>query len=308
MGKIGGEPVSMEGLTFQLEDASADAPSGPDSERAAMIARLTAELLGTRPEETERDLTFTWGEDAPEAWRSKEARLLVEIEAVRERKVPALDDEFARDTGEAETLDEYRALVRGKMLEVDGERVQQELRRAVEKALVEANPIEVSATLVEKQLNSVMERAMGAFQMRGVSPDTFGMDDEKLRDTFRNSAVQEVKKTLLIDALARKLDVQVSDEEVDERLREIAEARGESLERVRAEYDKNGGTETLRAVMREEKVLDLLCERAHVTTVEGSDQAAGQDPENSDESDAGPVAGEADDAQAEADDTEQKEP
>ncbi len=285
MGKIGGEPVSMEGLTFMLEEPKDDAEPAPDPERAAMTAKLTAELVGTKPEDTERDLAFTWGDDAPEAWASKEAQLLVEIEAVRERKTPELNDELARDVGEAETLDEYRELVRKQLLEADEERVKQDLRVAVEDALIEKNPIEVSNTLVEKQLNSVMERASMAFQMRGISPDALGMDNEKLRDQFRESAEKEVKKTLLTDAVARKLDVKISDEDLEERLKEIAEARQESLERVKAEYEKNAGSEALRVVMREEKVLDLLLERAHVTTVEGTDPSETEASENAEKSD-----------------------
>jgi len=307
MGKIGGEPVSMEGLTFQLQDPDADQEPGPDAQRAAMITKLTAELLGTRPEDNERDLEFSFGEDAPEKWQSKEAQLLVDIEAVRERKKPDLDDDFARDVGEAETLDAYRVIVRDQLLEADAERVQQDLRTSMEDALIEKNPIEVSPTLVERQLNSVMERAQMAFQMRGVSPESLGMDNEKLRDQFRDSAEKEVKKTLLTDSLARKLEVKVTDEELDERLREIAEARSESLERVKAEYDKNAGSEALRVVMREEKVLDLLLERAHVTSVEGSDHAETKDPENAEKSSADRVDEDGPEAQPEADDSEQKE-
>lgn len=307
MGKIGGEPVSMEGLTFQLQDPDAEHEPSADAERAAMIAQLTVELLGTKPEENERDLDFSFGENAPEQWQSKEAQLLVEIEAVRERKTPEIDDDFARDVGEAETLEEYTEFVRKQLLEVDAERVKQDLRSSVEDALIEKNPIEVSATLVEKQLNSVMERAQMAFQMRGISPDALGMDEDKLRDQFRDSAEKEVKKTLLTDSLARKLEVKVTDEELNERLQEIAEARSESLERVKAEYEKNSGNEALRVVMREEKVLDLLLERAHVTTVVGSDEAETEDLENAEKSRVDLVNGDASEAQPEADDSEQKE-
>ena len=307
MGKIGGEPVSMEGLTFQLADPDGENEAGPDPERAAMIAQVTGALLGTKPEVTERDLTFTFGEDAPEKWQSKEAQLLVEIEAVRERKSPELDDEFARDVGEAETLEEYKVLVQKQLLEADEERVKQELRQAVEDALIEKNPIEVSPTLVERQLNSVMERAQMAFQMRGISPDALGMDSEKLREQFRDSAEKEVKKTLLTDSLARKLEVKVSDEELEGRLKEIAEARSESLERVKAEYEKNAGSEALRVVMREEKVLDLLLDSAHVTTVEGSDEADTEDPENAEKSTADAGSEDTSEASSDTDDSKPKE-
>ena len=146
-----------------------------------------------------------------------------------------------------------------------------------------------------------------AFQMRGISPDALGMDNEKLREQFRDSAEKEVKKTLLTDSLARKLEVKVSDEELEGRLKEIAEARSESLERVKAEYEKNAGSEALRVVMLEEKVLDLLLDSAHVTTVEGSDEADTEDPENAEKSTADAGAEDASEAPSDTDDSEPKE-
>jgi FKBP-type peptidyl-prolyl cis-trans isomerase (trigger factor) len=214
-------------------------------------------------------------------------------------------DELATKTAQSVEANDLQAAIDN--LDEEGGPSQRLMRRAVEEALIEKNPVEVSSTLVERQLNSVMERAQMAFQMRGISPDVFGMDNEKLRDQFRSSAESEVKKTLLTDALAKKLDVKVSDEELEERLKEIAEARSESLERVKAEYEKNAGSEALRVVMREEKVLDLLLDSAHVTTVQGSDEAETEDPENAEKSSTDAVKEDGSEAPSESEDSEQKE-
>jgi len=268
MGKVGDEPVSMEHLAFLMpEDDDPDSIRLTDPEQKAMAWELAKQLRDTSAEPGERDLKITFGDDAPEPWQGKTAQLLVEVETVRERQVPELDDDFAKDTGEADTLDEYRDKVRAQLLEAEQAQAKQDQRRQIEDKLIEANPIEVTSTLVEKQLNSVMDRARMAFQLRGVSPDALGLDDDSMRDKFRDSAEKEVKKTLLTDAVARAEKVEISDEELDARLAEIAEARGESPARVKAEYEKEGHLEGLRVVMREEKVIDLLLERAHVTTV-----------------------------------------
>lgn len=268
MGKVGDEPVSFEHLAFALpKEGDRDSIRLTDPQQAAMAWALSNELRGTSAEPGERDLEITFGDDDPEPWQGKTAQLLVELETVRERIVPELDDDFAKDTGEADSLEEYKDKVRKQLLEADENQVKQELRQAIEEKLIEANPIEVTSTLVEKQLNSVMDRARMAFQMRGVSPDALGLDSDAMRDKFRESAEKEVKKTLLTDAVARAEKVEISDEELDARLTEIAEARGEAMARVKAEYEKEGHLEGLRVVMREEKVIDLLLDRAHVTTV-----------------------------------------
>ena len=171
MGKIGGKPVSFENLAFRMNDPEAPLDQGAgDPERTAMVNLLSAQLMGKPASAGEHDLAFEFDETAPDAWQSKSAQLLVELQAVRERKIPTIDDDFARDIGEADSLDEYKALLRKQLLEMDEQRVQQELRQQIENELIEKNPIEVSQTLVEKQLNSVMERASMAFQMRGISP------------------------------------------------------------------------------------------------------------------------------------------
>lgn len=268
MGKVGDEAVSMEHLAFLMPEPESDAPPRlADPKQAAMAKALMGALRGKPASAGEIDLELTFDDGAPEAWRGKAAQLLVELQAVRERKVPTLDDEFAKDTGEADTLEAYREIVRKRLLEADEAEVKGELRRQLEDKLVEANPIEVTSTLVERQLNAVMERARLAFQVRGVPMDALGMDNEELRGKFRASAEKEVKKTLLTDALARQLEVKVTEEELDARLQEIAEARGESAPRVRAEYEKEGHLEALRVVLREERVIDLLLSKARVTTI-----------------------------------------
>lgn len=277
MGKVGTEAVSMEHLAFLMPAPDDDTPPRlKDQNQAAMAQRLAKELRGKTAQAGEIDLTVTFDDTAPEAWRGKEAQLLVDLQAVRERKIPVLDDEFAKDTGEADNLAEYRETIRVKLQEAAEEEVKRDLKRQLEDKLVEANPIEVTSTLVERQLNAVMDRARLAFQIRGLPMDSLGMDNEGLRDTFRASAEREVKKTLLTDSLARKLEIKVSDEDLDKRLTEIAEARGESLARVKAEYEKEGHLEALRVVIREEKVIDLLLTKAHVTK---ATEADGNGPE-----------------------------
>jgi trigger factor len=287
MGKVGDEAVSMPQLVFALPEAGEEQEGIGlrDPQQAAVARALAPELRGAPAEPGERELEITFGDDAPEPWPGQTARLLVELQAVRERKVPELDDEFAKETGEADTLEEYKEQVRKKLLEADESRVKQEMRQQLESRLIEANPIEVTDTLVEKQLNSVMERARMAFQLRGISAEALGMDDASMRETFRDSAEKEVKKTLLTDAVGKAEQIEVTEEELEARLTELAEAQGESVARLRAEYEKGGNLEGLRVVMREEKVIDLLLDRAHVTTVSEAEYEAAkrEDDEKSDE-------------------------
>jgi trigger factor len=133
-------------------------------------------------------------------------------------------------------------------------------------ALIERNPLELSPVVIEKQLDASMERARLAFQMRGLDSVAMGYGNDRLRTELRPEAEREVKKTLLLDAVAKQEQVEATDEDVTARLQEIATARGESVERVRSDYEKRGSIESVRALVREEKVLDLLLSKARVTT------------------------------------------
>jgi trigger factor len=266
MGKVGDAAISEEKLTFQVvaPDVTPKQLSA-GLERAALVVALSKVLVGTEAKTGERDLEVTFGDEAPEAWQGKTATLLFEVKAVREAKQPALDDAFARETGDADTLAEYRVLLRERLMDREEREIQKELRRQVGDALVEQNPFEVSGTVIEKQLHATLERTKLALQMRGINADDVGLSEEKLRTELRGESEKEVKRTLLLDAIANRENVQVSEAELDARLKELADGQGESVARLRADYEKHGSLESIRLILREEKVLDLLLSRAHVT-------------------------------------------
>ena len=268
MGKVGSEAVSEDKLTFEIlapEVKAADLQSAsPD--RASLVVLLSAQLAGSEAKTGEREVTATFGEDAPEKWRGQAANLLVEVTSLQEVKQPALDDDLVKDLGETGTLAEYRETLKTRLLERDESRVKDEERRHVVDALIERNPLELSAVLVEKQLDASLERARMAFQMRGLDSAALGYGDDRLRDELRPEAEREVKKTLLLDAIAKQEKIEATDDDVTTRLQEVAAARGESVERVRSDYEKRGSIESVRALVREEKVLDLLLSKARVTT------------------------------------------
>jgi trigger factor len=268
MGKVGSEAVSEDKLTFEIlapevkvADLGAASP-----ERAALVILISAQLAGSEATPGEREVTATFGDDAPEKFKGQTANLLVEITSLQEVKQPALDDDLVKDLGETGTLAEYRETLRKRLLERDESRVKEEERRHVVDALIERNPLELSPVVIEKQLDASMERARLAFQMRGLDSVAMGYGNDRLRTELRPEAEREVKKTLLLDAVAKQEQVEATDEDVTARLQEIATARGESVERVRSDYEKRGSIESVRALVREEKVLDLLLSKARVTT------------------------------------------
>jgi trigger factor len=194
----------------------------------------------------------------------KPVKLVVTFKEVREKQMPALDDEFAKDTGEADTLAELRDKIRARLLEEDEKRAKQELRRDLVKELLKRNSFAVAPALVERQLDALIQRAKLGLAIQGVDVRSLPVDEQRLRDELREQANDEVRAAFLVDAIADKEKVEVTEADLEKRLAEMAAAREKSVARLRAELQKEGRLDGVRHQLREEKTLDLLLTRAKI--------------------------------------------
>jgi trigger factor len=262
LGKVGDRPVDRQNLMVDLSD-----------EERAYVPGLAAKLLGLPLAPGEHQVSFDVppapeGDDVIEARKQlagQRAELKVIVREVREKQTPALDDEFAKDTGEAETLDALRTKLREKLLADDAEQVKLELRQALVKELLSRNEFVVASALVDRQLEATMQRARMGMAMRGIDVSKVSLDEAKLREELRPQASEEVRAAFLLDAIADKEKVESTEADLEKRLAEIAKLRDKSVPRLRAELQKDGRLDGLRHQLREEKTLDLLLGRANIS-------------------------------------------
>ncbi len=261
MGKLGDRPFSVEDVQVEIGSPKREALPG-----------LGKALLGVPLAEKERDVVFDLPADfGDEESRGesggKKARLLVTIKDAREKSIPALDDEFAKDTEEADTLAELRVVVRHRLEEAARRHSDSELRDALVKELLARNPFEVSPALVERQLDAVMARAHQELRQSGIDLHAHPEQEEGLREKARGAAGDNVRTALLLEAIARREAIDVTDADMEKRLAEVAAAqgRGGNVARVKAELAKEGRISALRLALREEKTLDLLISKATIT-------------------------------------------
>jgi trigger factor len=200
----------------------------------------------------------------PKELAGQKVELKITVKEAREKQQPALDDEFAKDTGEADTLAELREKVKARLVEADKEEATRELKRDLLKELLKKNPFAVAPALVERQLDTMIERAKLGMALRGVDVRNVNIDEQRLRDEMREQAHDEVRGAFLIDAIATKEKVEANEADLEKRLAEMAKAREQSVPRLKAELQKEGRLESLRHQLREEKCLDLLLGRAKI--------------------------------------------
>jgi trigger factor len=239
------------------------------------IPGLCQAFIGLPVKAKDHALAFTIpAEHARKELAGREAKLAITITDLREKLTPALDDDFAKDTGEADTLAELTAKIREKLLAADREKATRELRESAIKELRQKNPIQVSPALVDRQLDNVVDRVKLQLQIAGV--DVHNLDETRIREELKEVASDEVKGTLLLEAIGEKEAVKVDEADLEKRLAEIASVRDRSVAKLKAEYAKEGRLDAIRHALREEKTLDLILSRA---TISDAAPAAQPDPQ-----------------------------
>jgi trigger factor len=219
---------------------------------------LNAALVGMNPGET-KDVQLVYPADHTSAkLAGQTVDYTVTVKAVKTKVVPALDDEFAKDLGEFDSLDALRQRIRRQLEAQEDRRVDRDVKEALVQALVDKATFEVPDTLVERHMNARTEGLARELAMGGVDPSQANIDWKQFRESQREGAVKAAKADILLDEIARREKVDAQPAEVDAEIARYAERLSRPVEQVRAQMEKEGGLTGLRARIREDKTLDLL--------------------------------------------------
>jgi len=206
------------------------------------------------------------GEANDEQLAGKTADFQVTVRDIRHKVLPPLDDEFARDYGECDSLEELREKLRAE-LQSEIETLQNgPLKDQIMERLIEAHSFEVAPSMVDRELSYLMRRARSQRELSGTEapePTT-----EELREELTPPAERRVKVMLLIEKIAAAEGITASEEEVDTRVEALVRASGAQAASVREQYGQDWARETMRSQLVSEKTLDFLLEQADVTVVD----------------------------------------
>ena len=190
----------------------------------------------------------------------------VKLNEVRRKVLPALDDEFAKDVGDFESLAALRARVRADM-ETDAEqRAKQQVRTDLLKALGERVTFELPSSLVDREIDRRLEEFARRLIEQNVDPRKADIDWGQFREAQREPARSAVASALVLDELARRENLSVSPEDIDKEVEQFAARSGRTPAAVRAQLEKEGGLARLAASLRREKAVDFAMSRAKMTT------------------------------------------
>jgi trigger factor len=230
-----------------------------------VMPELEEAIIGLVPGGTRQARIRFPDDHRTEALRGKPGEATVTVREVKEKVLPALDDDFAKTVGAFETLEALRGEAR-KELEARRERENRAgLEEAVADALLAAHPFQVPEALVLRQVGHAIEHARERVRRQGVDPDKLPWDYKKLLEEMRPGAEKAVRRTLLLEAIAEKEGLLPTEADVDAEIERIAQASQRPAPAVRRMMEQSGDLDSLRFSMRERRVMDLLIERARVT-------------------------------------------
>jgi trigger factor len=215
-----------------------------------------------------KDFDVNYPADYPDAkLAGKLFHYSVDVLGIKTKKLPEINDEFAKDVSDATSLDELKTKIK-ESLEHERDHRQKDLQREkVIGELVKLHDFPVPESLVEHQMDVRLERVVRSLAQQGVDPRAVNIDWVTLRRRQEDRAKDDVKAELVIDRIATEEKIDVTDEELDHEIEHMAGHSGESAEAVRARLTKQGALDRMKAKLRSDKTIDWLAQNASVKTV-----------------------------------------
>ncbi|HEX2391341.1 MAG TPA: trigger factor [Solirubrobacterales bacterium] len=237
-----------------------------------LIEGFEEQLAGAASGE-ERQVEVTFPDDyQAEHLAGRDAVFEVKVKEVREKILPELDDDFASDASEFDTLEELRADIREKVGQALGSRAEEDFRVAAVDAAVDAATVEVPAGLVTARASERMERLERQLAGRGMDPAAFlqmqGKTREELIEESKPDAARELEREAVVSAIAEAEAIEVSDEEMVEALAHSAEHERTTPEKLLERLRKNGREAMIREDIRARKAIELVAEAARPIPLE----------------------------------------
>jgi trigger factor len=262
----GGEPVQADGVLCHV---------GAEE----TLEAFTENLRGASAGETKR-FRSEYPKDYPDPKLAGKAYdYTVEVQGLKEKKLPEANDEFAKDAASQSTelsgvtnLAELRAKIRA---DLDAAKDQQQAAQAREKILellVQRHDFPVPEALVESQMDTRLERVVRSLAAQGVDPRAVNVDWVSLRKRQHERALSDVRAELLLDRIATAEKIDATDEDLDKEIGTLAERSGESATALRARLTKQGALDRMKSKLRSDQTIEWLYRNARIETAAKSEK------------------------------------
>ena len=256
----GGEPLQADSVLCHI---------GADETMAPFNENLRGVNIGDH-----KDFDVPYPADYPDAKLAGNTyHYSVDVLGIKTKKLPDLNDDFAKDVSDATTLDELNKKIRESLEHQRDHKHKDLLREKVLAEIVKLHDFPVPQALVEHQMDVRLERVVRSLAQQGVDPRAVNIDWVSLRKRNEDRAKDDVKAELIVDRIATAENIDVTEEEVEHELEHLGSHSNESAEAIRARLTKQGTLDRMKAKLRSDKTLDWLAQNAKVSTTAAAAEA-----------------------------------
>lgn len=251
-GFIDGEPFEGgKGENYSLEIGS-----------GSFIPGFEDQLIGMKKGE-EKEIQVTFPEDYQvEELKGKEATFQVKLHEIKRKKLPELDDEFAKDVSEFDTLDEYKQDLRKKLEERAKQEEEAYKKDTVVEQAAENATMDIPQVMIDHEIDHMISELEQNLQMQGMNLDLYyqfsGTNEEELKERYKADAEKRVRISLTLEAIAKQENIEVSEKEVEEEIEKMAETYQRDKEEIRKLLTAQDNLDGIKNDLRIRKAVDLL--------------------------------------------------
>jgi trigger factor len=236
--------------------------------KAVISEDFDRQLTGMQPGGAREFKTRFDPEHPNEKLAGQEITFQVTLNEIRQEILPPIDDALAKKAGAYETLDELKKIIMENLKQGYEKRTEQELNEQVFSELIARTEFEVPDALVEMELEGIIEEAERSFAYRNISLEEMGLSRESIAEKYRDTALKQVKRHLILDKIIDQETLSLSDEELENGLREMSENFNQPLEEIKKYYEQNKDKlEFLKHTLLEKNAIKLIIDSSTIKDV-----------------------------------------
>lgn len=248
---------SLSGLAETIDQDVQIQVSGADT-----LPAFNEALIGMNPDET-KPVDITYPDDyGQENLAGKTVKFELTPKTLRKKELPTLDDDFAKDLGDFQTVDELKEAVRKSIYGEKQYAAQQTAKEEIIDKLVETNDFPIPEAYIDRQIENQVRMQLSNLAGQGIDPNTIKLDWAKVKENQQEKATRNVRASLLLEKIAEKEGINATREEVDSEVQRISRREHEALAVTRAKLEKDGAIGRISSHIQTEKTLQFLFDNA----------------------------------------------
>jgi trigger factor len=200
----------------------------------------------------------------------------VTVKSVKEKVLPELDEEFAKKLGAYETVEALREATRERLQKQEETRISGEVRQQIKEQILNEVKFDLSPKVIEREADALLAQFTHQFESQGLKIDTSAFNTPEIREEYRGQAEKSLRWRLILGEIAKKEDIDITDEEVEEIYKELARLLRKDVSTVKSMYADSAVFEQMKDSKIQEKVFKLLEQEASYTEVDAAEEVGSQ--------------------------------